>query len=229
MKNISKNLLLALTLVCVIALIVFCIQLIILNRGVEPKEQGSVVTGGSQQEDGAPDSNEPEDGDTGTNADDVIPDIQQQIPRPPPQGTRRTIMVSDNSRLIIYAQEELFDYDVGDIDWWFTYRGEGNAALGISFEFITFQGVAAHAESFLNSYAGGEEASFSGEESIKGSLLRGYHVSTQRGGETYEAWLYPMIGSDISLVFVINYSNDQQRDALYEVLSSMDMEIISGD
>jgi len=228
MSNISKNLLLALTLVCVIALIVFCIQLIVLNRGVEPKEQGSVVAGGPHQEDGGPNSNEPADGDTNTDGDDRVPDPDtQQTPRPPPQGTRRTIMVSDNSRLIIYAQEELFDYDIGDIDWWFTYKGEGNAALGISFEFITFQGVAAHAEAFLNSYAGGDEAIFSGEEAIKGSSLRGYHVTTQRGGETFEAWLYPMIGSDISIVFVINYSNDQQRDALYEVLSTMDMEIIS--
>jgi len=226
MNNISKNLLLALSVVCVIALIVFCIQLIVLNRGVEPKEQGSVVAGGPpQQGNEEPDGNEPADGDANTDGAIDTPD-EQQTPRQPPQGTRRTIMVSDNSRLVIYAQEELFDYDIGDIDWWFTYKGEGNAALGISFEFITFQGMAAHAESFLNSYAGGEEAIFSGEEAIRGSSLRGYHVTTQRGGETFEAWLYPMIGSDISLAFVINYSNDQQRDALYEVLSSMDMEII---
>jgi len=224
MSNISKNLLLALSLVCVIALIVFCIQLIVLNRGVEPKEQGSVVAGGSQQDGDEQNGDDEPSGDASADDDDRIPDIQQ-TPPPPPQGTRRSIMVSENSNLIIYAREELFDYEVGDIDWWFTYKGEGNASLGISFLFITFQGMAAHAEQFLNSYAGGEEASFTGEESIRGSQLRGYHVSTQRGGETFEAWLYPLIGSDDSLVFVINYSNDQQRDALYEVLSSLSMEI----
>jgi len=226
MNNISKNLLLALSLVCVIALIVFCIQLIVLNRGVEPREPESITTGGPPQgdEDTETIGDESTEGDA---SPDDFSDMQQAPPPLPPQGTRRTIMVSDNSRLIIYARDELFDYDVGDIDWWFTYKGDGNASLGISFEFITFQGMAAHAESFLNSYTGGTGAIFSGEESIRGSLLRGYHVTAQNGGETFEAWLYPMIGSDISLVFVINYSNDQQRDALYEVLSSMDMEIIS--
>jgi len=223
MNNITKNLLLALSLVCVIALIVFCIQLIVLNRGVEPREQESITTGGSQQGDEDTDVNSDES--TNGGAGNEEPPGVQQTPRPPPQGTRRTILVDDNTRLIIYARDELFDYEHDGIDWWFTYKGEGSASLGISFEFITFQGMAAHAESFMNNYAGGTGAVFSGEESIHGSTLRGYHVTTQQGGETFEAWLYPMIGSDISLVFVINYSNDQQKEALYEVLSSMDMEI----
>ena len=227
MSNISKNLLLALSLVCVIALIVFCIQLIVLNRGVEPRDQGSTISSGSQQgdDDTDPDVDEPDadiSSGTGPGAGDT-----QQPPRLPPQGTRRSIMVSDNSNLIIYARDELFDYERGDIDWRFVYTGDGNAMLEISFEFITFQGIASHAEAFLNNRTGGSEATLSGEESIKDSLLRGYHVSAQRGSETFEAWLYPLIGNDISLVFVINYSNDQQRDALYEVLSSMDIEIIA--
>ena len=40
----------------------------------------------------------------------------------------------------------------------------------------------------------------------------------------YEAWIHLLQDSDLALVFVINYENDQQRDALYDLLSTLDME-----
>jgi len=220
MSNIPKNLLLALTLVCVIVLIVFCIQLIILNRGVEPVEPGSAASGDAQQGDADPDadSEEPSDGEGGDERD-----VIQVPPRLPPQGIRRELGVTSNSRLVIYSKEELFDFETRDFDWWFTYTGGGVATLEITFLMVGAQGVGAAAETFLNSYSGGTEASSGGEESIGGSQLRGYHVSAQHEAETYEAWVYTLLDSDLALVFVINYSNDQQKDALYEMLSTLEM------
>jgi len=222
MSNISKNLLLGLTLVCVIILIVFCIQLIVLNRGADPAGSGPAISSGSQsgEEPGSEGEGEEEpNGESGEGSNVNAP----PTPRPPPQGTRHTLNVTQQSQLIIYASEELFDFEERELDWWFLYTGGGVATLEISYIVITAQGVAAHAESFLNNYTGGTEAEFTGEESIRGSELRGYHVSAMHGGEMYEAWIHTLLDSDMALVFVINYERDQQREALYEILSTLDM------
>jgi len=228
MSNITKNLLLALTLVCVIALIVFCIQLIVINRGAEPRDQGAIISGGAQQEDedadpADEDQDNGEDGDGSMFGDDGF-DPDQMLQRPPAQGTRHALLVAEDSRLIIYADEELFDFEEGDLDWWFIYLGGGVATLEIAFTQISPQGAAEHAETFLNNYSGSDLSEFTGEDSIQGSPLRGYHVSTWAGDEMYEAWIHLLQDSDLALVFVINYENDQQRDALYDLLSTLDME-----
>jgi len=221
MGNISKNLLLGLTLVCVVVLIVFCIQLIVLNRGVDPVGTGSVISGGGQ-DDGNSDT---ENGDEDT--EDDTPQVNApSTPRPPPQGTRHQFRVSESNMLIVYAREELFDFEERDFDWWFLYTGGGIATLEIKHTMIGPQGIEAHAEAFLNSYASGAEAEYAGEGLIAGSELRGHHVTTRHGNEIYEAWIHILLDSDLALVFVICYENDQQKDALYEVLSTLLMEAV---
>ena len=227
MSNIAKNLLLALTVVCIIALIVFCIQLIVINRGVDPARPGTTTPGGSQQGSGEADpdgdGDEPSGDENGPGEGDPGP-----IQRPPPQGRRHNLRVTPGSVLIIYAREELFDFDERELDWWFLYT-YGFATLEISFTMIGPQGAAEHAETFLNAYTGGTEAEFSGEQSIAGSELKGYHVIARHGNEVYEAWIHDLADSDLALVFVINYEGEQERDALYEVLSTLDMENAFGD
>ena len=222
MSNITKNLLLILTLVCVIALVVFCIQLIVINRGVDPVTPGTTVSGGTQGDEGA-DSDE--DGE-GTANEDGLPGgdgFTDPALRPPPIGRQGQIQVTSDSALSLYVIDELFDFQQGDLDWSFYYTGGGNAALDISFRLITTEGVAAHAEDFLNTYSGGNNAEFGGEELIRGSSLMGYHVSARHGTETFEAWIHMLEGSDLALVFVITYENDQQRNALYNMLSTLDI------
>jgi len=67
-NNIIKNLLLALTLVCAIAFIVFCVQLIVQNRGVEPINHGLSASESAQQ-DGDEDSGADENGDDSSGDD----------------------------------------------------------------------------------------------------------------------------------------------------------------
>ena len=231
MNNITKNLLLGLTLVCIIAIIVFCIQLIVINRGVTPVEPGTTISGGTQQpagetgsdsDEGDEDASQGEDRDDGSDDEEAPP--LQNTPRPPPSGARRSFPVTSNSRLIVYSNDDLFDFVQGDLDWWFLYIGEGEATLEIAFEMVTTQGIAAHAETFLINYSGSESSQFNGEEIIQGSALRGYHVSANVARGTYEAWLHNLEGSDLALVFVIFYENEMQKNALYEILSSLDIE-----
>jgi len=219
MSGITKNLLLVLTFVCVITLVIFCIQLIVINRGVDPLDSGSGITGGSEQGDeGEPGEG---DGDSGEGEQSGAVDTPPP-PRPIPQGTRHQLHVSAENNLIVYAREELFDFYEGEIDWWFTYTGEGTATLEISHLMLLAQSIETIAETFLNNYTGSDESNFTGEESIQGSLIRGYHVHAHHGTGRYEAWIHRLLGTDIALVFVIYYENDQQRDALYEVLSTME-------
>jgi len=223
MSNITKNLLLGLTLVCVIVLIVFCIQLIVLNRGVDPAGQGSVISGGSQNED---EDSDLEDGENAEGEDEASAVSAVSTPRPPPQGTRRQFKVSESNQLIIYAQDELFDFEERDFDWWFLYTGGGLATLEIKHTMIGPQGIEAHALAFLNQYSGSTEAVYAGEGSIGGSDLRGHHVTAQHGNEFYEAWIHILLDSDLALAFVICYENDQQKAALYEVLGTLIIEAV---
>jgi len=226
MSKISKNLLLALTLVCAIVLIIFCVELIIINRGVEPGEQGPGVSGQppEENEDPDPESEDPTEDPTENGDPDGTDDPGIQVPRPPPQGTRRELPISttDDAKLVIYTKDELFDFTENELDWLITYTGGGNASLEIGFEFISTRAVADVIETFLNNYTGGNDSVGSGEEVIKGSSLRGYHVSASVENGFYEAWIHNLPDSDFALVFVIFYQDDQQRDALYEVLGTMD-------
>jgi len=227
MGNLTKNLLLGLTLVCVIALIVFFVQLIVLNRGVEPREPGATISGDSQQED------EHEDPDSDANGEE-IPDPDgddgdnepaQITTRPPPQGKRFDLLVAadTDTRLIIFAREELFEFVENETNWEFLYSGQGDAALEIGFMFISPRGLAADAETYLSNYTDGAETAFEGEQPIGDSELRGYYLSAQHRDTSYEAWIHALPDSDLALVFVISYQNSQQRDALYEILGTMEL------
>jgi hypothetical protein len=214
MSNITKNLFLALTIACVIAFVVFCVQMIVLNRGVEPRTPGSTTSGGSVQGDEEPEPDENEE---------ELP-VYEPTPRPPPQGTRHELLVADNTRLIIYAGDELFDFEQAALSWVFEYTRSGEAALEVRFTSITDQAISAQAEAFLNAYTGSTGSVFGGEQMIQGSTLTGFHTTLRHGGRMYEAWIHELENSDLSLVFIINYENDTQRDALYEILTSMDIE-----
>jgi len=225
MSNITKNLLLALSLVCAIALIVFCIQLIVLNRGVEPREPGATISGGAKQGDEEPDTDTQPDGEDSDNGDNNNGDNDQMqnTSRPPPQGERNELIIPGDLKLIVYAREELFEYTKNDFNWRFEYIRDGEAALEICLILVTLQGVASDAETFLMNYAEGATPESENEKSFEGLPLEGYFVTAQRGGVTYEALVHPLPDGEFALVFVIDYQNDQQKEALYEVLSSIDL------
>jgi len=227
MGNLTKNLLLALTLVCVIALIVFFVQLIVLNRGVEPREHGTTISDGSQLDDEKEDPDAETTGDETPDADEADGDNEpaQTTQRPPPQGKRHELLVAADTetKLTVYAREELFEFVENETNWEFLYLGEGNASLEIGFMFVSARGLAVDAETYLSNYTDGAASEFEGEQSIQDSGLRGYYLSAQHGGISYEAWIHALPASDLALVFVISYINSQQRDALYEILSSMEM------
>ena len=104
MSNITKNLILGLTLISVIVLIVFSIQLIVLNVGAD-EERGASLAGGGQ-------------GDEDTSVEDPLggidseQDISEQPPLPLLHGTRHEFRVSNSHVLVIYVDDENILLDV---------------------------------------------------------------------------------------------------------------------
>lgn len=236
MSNLPKNLLLALTLACVVALIAFFIQLIIINTGVDPEEPSSVISdeqnGGSGRQNGDSETGNLENGDPEEGGDltTTPPPEESQTEDPsteePPTvalGTRRELLVAQDTRLVVYTNDELFNFTANAFDWVFEYTGDGAASLFITTIPILDQSLEAHVNSFLISYTGGLPVEFGGEVQILDSALRGYHASAHSEYETYEAWIHDlnMQDYDLALVFVINYTSDSHRNLLYAMLSSM--------
>lgn len=220
MKSILKNLYTALTGVCAVAIVVFLIQLIVINSGTEAREPGSVVSEGSASQAG--------EGQDGEGEDDNPFGGYEPPPtfRPPPQGTRHEILVDveNGDVLVIYAEEDKFDFVEDELSWRFEYKSGGNAVLEICFWALTSQSVGTDAEAFLNSRVEGGGAEYKGRQQIIDSDLTGYCAQAQTGGITYEAWLYSLSGNDLAIAFIIHYEFNGPRDDMYTVLSSMSIE-----
>jgi len=220
MGNIKKNLFLALTFSAVIAIIVFLVQLIVINSGVEPRQPSGVIEGNTPDTGNEnPGGEDPGD----NNGDNTITDPTN---RPVQTGQRNEILINSNPdiNLIIYTRTELFNLIHNDLSWRFEYTGGGSAGLEIDFVLISPQGAAIDSEAFLNRHIGGTGAEYKGDQPIQNSSIKGFHVTASSSGVNYEAWIHQMSGSDLALALVINYSNIDQRDALYGILSSIDIE-----
>lgn len=222
MSGISKNLFMVLSVVCAIALVVFLIQLIVLNRDSEPRDIETVVSEGSGDRDGQNQGGDEDNVGSGS-ITDFVP---TPTPRPPPQGQEYILPVdpSTNTMLSIYAAEEKFDFFENLNDWTFAYKNGGDVSLVISFTGMSPQGGGgSDAETFLNDILGEEIAEFKGSYSIVDSDMTGFNAQAQKDGRTYEVWLYRLEGNDLNLAlaFCINYEFNTQMDDLYEVLSSM--------
>jgi len=222
MANISKKLFLALSLACAIGIITFFIQLIVINSGVEPRRPNSTISGENPQ--GGNNSNIGNGENPGSNEPSPSP---SPTARPTPQGERTEVLVDTDTILVIYARSDLFTLIRNEFDWLFQYTGGGIAGLEVSFAYISPQNAATDAESFLNRKTGGTGADYKGDLFILDTPIRGYHVTSSNAGITYEVWLHQMAGSDLALALTINYSTNEQRDALYEILNTISFETIS--
>jgi len=218
-------------------LVFFCIELVILNseggndREPAPSISGSPADGNEDNADEPespdmelpPDTDLPEDTDQNEDAGSTEGNIQS------PTGKEYILpMFDDVHTIMLYANEELFDYiDEGDPHWTFNYKGGGKAALEVGSDYITPPGgVRTLAEEVMSGYLEGGASSVGGERKIGNSTLRGFYASGDKNGETYEVWINgPFEGGDRghAAVIVVNYNNKEQKDALYAILDTMEL------
>ncbi|MCL2391567.1 MAG: hypothetical protein FWC66_03025 [Oscillospiraceae bacterium] len=238
MTRTVKNIVMVFTLIAAIFLVIFCVELIIVNR--ETTENGSEPTvsadtpdengeDGMSEENGYFDSLEDwylngfgeEDGEFG------------EIIIPAPRGETRFEMPTllDDLTLIAYADEGFFNFFEGEYNWLFAYASEGEASLQISFDLITHEGIRALAgRVLLRHLDDGGQSRVLGERNVGASDIRGYAVISEAEDRTIEAWVHSLTGSPteaIAVVFLITYENEDQREALFEILDTL--EIISDD
>jgi len=223
MNKTVKNLILVFTLICAIVLVIFIIELITLNKN----------TG-----DGEPAAAESKNMPAG-----IIESSANLLPSPAgnmssPKGTsdarsqsqaqetgkRYELLYSLTETLVLYADEELFEHEEMDSGDKFVFADDENVSLEICPAYIP-NGTEACAETFLDGYLDGNESFVSGMSNIKRSALSGVFVSGVNGGETFEAWIHNITNGpgDTGLAFVIRYSDNEQKNALYAVLDTLEL------
>ena len=235
MNKTMKNVLLIFTLVCIIILIVFSIELFVLNRGNNDNENsGAALPEGTQINTG-----ESEDRPPAASTVDILSSGQTEQDQisTRPKGKRYELPYSATEVLVLYVDEELFEHiemDSGDM---FVYLGNlddaddsddsddldgSDASLEICPAYIP-DGAEACAESYLDAYLEGNESFVSGISQIKQSDLSGVFVIGVKEGETFEAWIHdPSDGvGDNGIAFVIRYSDGDQKNALYAILDTL--------
>jgi hypothetical protein len=238
MSKAIKSLLAVFTMLCAIVLVIFSVELFIINRETEENgEPGSTISGGSSTEagnengdQGVPDPGPSEEPGSSGDADPGGDQTQQNGQHLPPTGRRHELpMLLDEMMLILYVDDELFEFVEEDYDWWFHYSGDGDASLEISFDYITPPGgINMLVNHFLDPYLDGGESFVGGEGPIRNSSVRGFFVYGDKNGETYEAWIHSLTGSlteGLAVVFIINYQNETQRIALHRILDSLEMSL----
>jgi len=237
MSKIVKNLLIGFTCACAIVLVVFVVEMILLNRDageggatVESRsgeeQTGTESPSGAQRENGTGrngDENINVTGDDGDSDRDGNAGQSGGI-RPPPTGKRYELPMPDGMNLVLHAEEELFEHFEGNNEDYFMYLGEDTVYIEIRFVHMT-QGVRPFSERFLDEFVGSGGTTVSGNRQIRQSPLEGTYVSGENNGATYEAWIHSPISdedSNMGIAIIITYSNNEQRNAIYTVLDTME-------
>ena len=233
MGKMLKNLLIVLSLVCAIMLIVFCVQLFMINR--ESGNDGETLQfSGSPGNDGEDDND-----DRRTSSDDERSgdaDLTGNKDRPeeqspptgaatPPTGRPYEILMPGNLLLILYADENQFEYSEHEDSYRFRYTGEGTATLEIPLLYMQF-GLELFVLDYLDGFVGSGGTSVGNEGTIGRSSVDGIFVSGSLDGENYEAWIHSFsdIGlTDMGIAFELHYRSDEQKTALYTILDTLEL------
>ena len=243
MNNTIKNILLCFTLLCVIFLVFFCVELYMINADDDdgdlqssavatngnlsstediPDENDHPAGGADSSQNGSAEVNQPDDVQDNSEPTDAID--------PSPEATRYSFLLSvdTGARLVLYADDALFDFrEIEGYAWIFSYQAGGNAQLDISFVTVQPQGgLIELAPNYLRNFLSDDEFTVEGERRIARSSITGIYSIGSNGIDNYEAWLSDItdLGVDrMALGFVINYENDSQRDMLYAILDTMEI------
>ena len=242
MSSIVKNIIIIFTLACAAVLIVFCIELVTLNvDSGKGRQQGQQLSDDQTTED--PDENEnPDEQGAEHTGDTEPPDVTEPTGNDensgeqsqPPEGIKHELPMHDDEHVLtLHVSEELFEYTKGEDGWWFTYKGEGEAKFEIVTDLITPPGgITALVESLLVNYLDGGDSEVGGNVKIANSSLRGNYVTGEINNETYEGWVIRLTNegnSGKAVDIIINYQNEEQKGALYDILDTLELNVLEVD
>ena len=240
MSKTIKNALTIFTLICVIMLLVVIVELIRLNRGSadgeikqsSPPTQQQTDNGSStespsdsspQEEGNSPhtDATDDNQSDESDNETEPLPPLQ------PPTGTRYEMILSSDlsKKMILYADEDIFEYSgMGDgDDMLFTYRGT-DSQLEVCMVYLPSYCQSILEGEFLNSSIFVEGTPVKESQQIGRSQLQGDYATVTNDEGTHEVWVHfyqPETNGDIGIAFKLDYSEEAQKDAFYNILNSV--------
>ena len=235
MSKTVKKLIAFFTLLCVVVLMVFCVELLLLN-----KNSGD-GTGAASSQTGKP-------GGTHTGAPSTPPtDTPPQSETPPigggpdtsatspgtdeppntapsaPNKEQHQIRLADDIALSVSINPNKFDYEQQDMGDIFIYKGGGSATLEIVLDYLPF-GAAERAKGFLDMYTDKAQAIIEEEKQVGQSKLIGTHVLAMKGEITYEAWICDIPADDnTAFDLIIQYRELSQKEAIYDILGTMEL------
>ena len=232
MSKMIKNFLIVLSLVFTIVLVVFCIELFMLNR--RPGDSGDEMLSqhagnGDDEGAGAAEPQSPPGTAAAAGAGAPVETSRPPEQPPPRTGTRHELLMPGDLLLVLYVQEELFQYTELELAWMFTYTGEGAASLEICYAHMPL-GVNALAEHYLDNYVGEDRTLVGNKGPIGRSALDGVFMSGDIDGENYEAWIHAFTIADLEdmgVSFVIHYRDNEQKEAIYSILDTLDIDTSS--
>ena len=220
MSKTIKNVLLGFTLVCVIMLVIFIVELFVVNRNTPDRRENEPALSSNNQTGAGKDADTLSDVPTDS---DLEPENKENLSTESPvqpTGTLCKLAYSLAETLTLYYDEEIFEHDSQqEMADTFTYIDGGEASLQVLFKSLPL-GAERSAASILNAYLDGNESNVGGEGPIRRSSLSGIYVSGVNNGVTYEAWVHT-ISKDIGMAFIIKYTDNEQRNDLYAILDTL--------
>jgi len=235
-----KNIILVFTILCAVVLIVFSVELILQNRSTEAVDNDDGASssagaftgnsGGSEPDsEGLTSQGNGEEDPNGNAGGDEDERPATGSLRPTPPGSRRERGLPGDMTLVIYTDNELFnreDPEMDDIYDVFTFRGDGTAEFQIRLVAISGD-IRTYAGNYLAADFEISEPKVSSEDYIGLSSLYGVMASGVRDGLYYELWVHrftkPEV-NDLGLAFVLIYQNSALKDALYDILDSIEID-----
>jgi len=224
MNRTGKALLLLLTFVCVIVLIIFCVELLLINRDNDDPADSGPTAPAAETRPQEPDYPPPDD-DNGNGDDDSYAPADEAPPTeiPEPIGTQFLIPVPGpgNMALILYVYEELFEHREEELSDIFTYTGAGNASLEIRMIQMQY-GDDIFARDFLEESFDVPDSAVVGVRHVGTSPLEGILVMGQLDDEDFDVWIYSIPGTaDLGLAFILRFENNIQRSALELIINTL--------
>ena len=240
MTKLGRNLLIAFTIVCMFAVVVFTIELLVINNGNEggmeqnPYASGNQSPGASSGQgssgNGQPDPNS--SGGQGSSIDPNSPGDDQH------EFILKTysVPISTSAEIVMTIEEDpenpYFNYvDMSmaseDIVGILKYRGNATASLEFRYVQLT-QGAGAFAATLLEEEFGIEDSVIIGSGPIRDSELTGFAVSGELGNVAYEAWIHSFVNignNDAGIAIIMSYpsgpAGNTPKELINMILNSM--------
>lgn len=222
MNKVSKILIMFFTVVCFILLVVFCVELILQNRGVERGVMQAPAAIEDDPEDEPPDHN---DNDEYEPSEELPP--EEEIPEP--IFDRFDIpMPGEEYVLGMYVDINRFGHNTSGVRDWFVYSGGGVAFLDIQMIQIP-EASENYAVEFLENQFDVQGVPDEGYTYMADSGLSGmYAIAIVGIAEEeelrYETWILAIPNTpNFGVAITIRYQDFEQYSALNAILDTMEL------